>query len=375
MGIFLNFNNVKICKCLFICSNRKISLNCAPELNKYMYREAKMMNKLMETSKKKRKTYFEANTVPVGGKLNWEGGIKSSKENSRRIAVLNALFMKHISDLLVTGNIAEDVLGKGLEISRVAMTPTFNQLNVFWGTHNEKSIVDLEKVLPQVGFSLRHELSQLQVIGIVPRIVFMKDKHFGSAQKVDYLLSIADFGEDHEPVPLGSEFKNAPLVENVISSNAVKDNSDKAEDRDEKTENEEELQLGEQMPVMRHDIFNLDHERIMNKVIKLLQKSRALHRFQPNLEIDCKGSETKCSQVPVQYMTKQERREALARFILERKKLHHKRRQNKYNSELNVYNVEESEDDDEDSYDNEDFVSQEYTEEYLDDPKFDKKVN
>ncbi|KAG8303732.1 hypothetical protein J6590_002739 [Homalodisca vitripennis] len=132
--------------------------------------------------------------------------------------------MKQISDLLVTGNIATDVLGKGLEISRVAMTSNFNQLNVFWGTQNEKSIADLEKVLPQLGFSLRHELSQLQVMGIVPRIVFMKDKHFGSAQKVDYLLSIADFGEDHEPAPLGSEFKNAPLVENVISSHAAKSN-------------------------------------------------------------------------------------------------------------------------------------------------------
>ncbi|KAG8303731.1 hypothetical protein J6590_002738 [Homalodisca vitripennis] len=149
---------------------------------------------------------------------------------------------------------------------------------------------------------------------------------------------------------------------------------DKAEDRDEITENEEELQLGEQMPAMRHDIFNLDHERIMNKVMKSLQKSRALHRFQPNLEIDCKGSGTKSFQVPVANMTKQERKEALARFILERKILQEKRRQNKFNSELNVYNIKENEDDDEDGYEDEDFVEQDLTEEYLDDYKIDKTV-
>jgi hypothetical protein len=46
--------------------------------------------------------------------------LKYNKENSRRIAVLNTVFMKHISDLLVSGNMGVDVLQKGLEISRVS---------------------------------------------------------------------------------------------------------------------------------------------------------------------------------------------------------------------------------------------------------------
>uniref|UniRef100_A0A1B6KVE5 Ribosome-binding factor A, mitochondrial n=1 Tax=Graphocephala atropunctata TaxID=36148 RepID=A0A1B6KVE5_9HEMI len=362
-------NHGKLLNCLFMNSTRKLSLNCAPEMNKYVSREANMLSKLIGMPKKRRKTYFDGTTVPSGGgKLNMDGGIKSSKENSRRIAVLNTLFMKYISDLLVTGNIAEDVLGKGLEISRVAMTSNFNQLNVFWGTNNEENSAALEKVLPQVGFTLRHELSQLRVMGVVPRIVFMKDKQLSSAMKVDHLLSVADFGEDHEPIPLGSEFKNAVPVGDMISQ-TVKDDADK----DESTETEEQAQLGEVMPVMRQDIFNLDHDSIMRKVTKSLHKSRALHRFQPNLEIDCKGLEPNWGQVPVEKMTKQERKEALSKFILERKVIQEKQRRNKYNSELNVFSNDSRGTADEDDYDSEDFETQHFIEEFVEEEKYKEK--
>lgn len=39
--------------------------------------------------------------------------------NSKRVAVLNKLFMRYITDLMATGTSSSDFLGKGIEINRV----------------------------------------------------------------------------------------------------------------------------------------------------------------------------------------------------------------------------------------------------------------
>lgn len=54
------------------------------------------------------------------------------------------------------------------------MAPTFDHVNVYWATNSEENAAALEEVLPRVGFSLRHELSQLRVMGVVPRIYFVR---------------------------------------------------------------------------------------------------------------------------------------------------------------------------------------------------------
>lgn len=59
---------------------------------------------------------------------------------------------------------------------QVAMTSNFGLLNVYWTCNNENNMESLEAVLPAVGFKLRHELSQLQVIGNMPKIMFVKGK-------------------------------------------------------------------------------------------------------------------------------------------------------------------------------------------------------
>jgi len=40
-------------------------------------------------------------------------------QNFRRIAVLNKLFMRHITDMMASGEVANEILGRGMEISRV----------------------------------------------------------------------------------------------------------------------------------------------------------------------------------------------------------------------------------------------------------------
>lgn len=55
-------------------------------------------------------------TVKSLTKVNREPG----KQGARRLAMLNKLFMKNITDLMSTGTMAMDIVGRGIEISKVS---------------------------------------------------------------------------------------------------------------------------------------------------------------------------------------------------------------------------------------------------------------
>lgn len=42
------------------------------------------------------------------------------KQGVQRLAMLNKLFMKNITDLMSTGTVALDIVGRGIEISKVS---------------------------------------------------------------------------------------------------------------------------------------------------------------------------------------------------------------------------------------------------------------
>lgn len=44
------------------------------------------------------------------------------KRGIRRVAMLNKMFMKHITDLMSTGTVSMDIIGRGIEISKVSRT-------------------------------------------------------------------------------------------------------------------------------------------------------------------------------------------------------------------------------------------------------------
>lgn len=46
-------------------------------------------------------------------------------ESSRRSQVLNKLFMRHVTDLMATGQYATELTGHGIEISRVNISTVF----------------------------------------------------------------------------------------------------------------------------------------------------------------------------------------------------------------------------------------------------------
>lgn len=63
-------------------------------------------------------TYSEMNTLPSIKSLT-KVSHEPGKRGVRRIAVLNKLFMKHITDLMSTGSSGLDIVGRGIEISKV----------------------------------------------------------------------------------------------------------------------------------------------------------------------------------------------------------------------------------------------------------------
>lgn len=54
------------------------------------------------------------------------------------------------------------------------VTPDFNFINVYWIAQGDKMDEEIEKLLHANSGLLRHELSQLKVIGIVPMVKFLK---------------------------------------------------------------------------------------------------------------------------------------------------------------------------------------------------------
>ena len=188
---------------------------------------------------------------------------------TRRAEVLNKLFMKHITDLMATGEVAPQLLGRGIDISHVSVTSDFKHLNVFWYSKDDKTGDEsTESVLRKCGGHLQHELSQLRVIGIVPPIRFVKNKYLSVVNEVENRLSSIDFGEDFVPTrPLPKS--NEPIIFTKLPSTTKSEIIDLNVTKQSEDDDEENFQVD--LPQMRHDVFGLDRHMIVKKVIFSLQ--------------------------------------------------------------------------------------------------------
>jgi ribosome-binding factor A len=54
------------------------------------------------------------------------------------------------------------------------VAPDFNKVNVFWLARGTDNDADVEGMLKRSAGHLRHELSELRVMGVVPYIEFVK---------------------------------------------------------------------------------------------------------------------------------------------------------------------------------------------------------
>lgn len=203
-------------------------------------RETKMLRKLITGRDKGKKSWYSNSDSP---KLTSPAGLSRNqgqgKEQLRRVSVLNKLFMKNITDLMATGDVSEKLLGRGLEVSRVKVGSDFQGVNVYWLAKGNDHDDEIQTVLNMAAHSIRHELSQLRLMGEVPKITFVKDRIYAKVLEVDHLLEGADLGET-----------NLDLLD---------DDNDHEEDS---------------LPEMRNDVFGLNQSEIMERVTRRLKKSK-----------------------------------------------------------------------------------------------------
>uniref|UniRef100_A0AAG5CTV2 Ribosome-binding factor A n=1 Tax=Anopheles atroparvus TaxID=41427 RepID=A0AAG5CTV2_ANOAO len=226
-----------------LTTTRLFSTTCAVRSST---KAAKVLNKLMNGSNKSKKKRYYDETHDRAPKLMPAASIASTnrqgKESSRRVAVLNKLFMKNITDLMATGSFASDLYGYGIQISRVRVAPDFREANIYWFSSNLNKDVNIEVTLKQLSYRLRHELSQLRLMGEVPLLTFVQDKRYYVEGLLNSLLKEADYGDD-----------------GVDASDPAASGRDVEE------------RLRE--PEMRHDILGLDHAHIMNRIRQSVDKT------------------------------------------------------------------------------------------------------
>ncbi|CAH1163634.1 unnamed protein product [Phaedon cochleariae] len=292
------------------------------------------MRKILGTNKKKKFHYNDQAMVSPDGFTN--GSMQKKPPNSRRTSVLNKLFMKHISDQMATGEFASEVLGHGIEINRVKIAPDFKILNVYW-TSRTANDDKIDLILKQNAGVLRHELSQLRVMGNVPIISFVKDKQYAHMRDIDRRLAVADFGEDYVPVDPSTKFQ----VETEFFLSLEQDLRDKIGKLDAHQYDDDNNESS--IPPMPQDTLGLDHAAIMDRIKKGMKKSEASHRFGNNDDIEKLENESwakfKLNQPinndPVSLSNnRSQRSEAFREFLLQRQLLKRRAKEKNYNPDL-----------------------------------------
>ena len=167
-----------------------------------------------------------------------------------------------------TGDFALAIAGKGIQISHVRVTPDFQGIIVYWiaSGDQEDSVVDV--ALKSISGSLRHELSQLRLMGEVPRITFVRDRIYSKAAEIDILLRKADFGDtdDWSPTDPTLFMRSNLKLEMKLSPEVVTQIAE--------LENTNEFVEEIDLPTMRHDIFGIDHSAIMKKITKNMKQTK-----------------------------------------------------------------------------------------------------
>ncbi|XP_050538887.1 putative ribosome-binding factor A, mitochondrial [Daktulosphaira vitifoliae] len=261
--------------------------------------EGKMMNKVMGLRKKTKKNWYQSS---VGANKSFEEIIKQTTKNesghskNKRVNVLNNILMQYITDLMTTGEIFDKIVGYGLEITRVSISSDYKSVKVYWLSRSINDIPELEILLHSISGLLRHELSNLRIMGEVPIIRFFRDKTFDNVEAVNELLKKADFGEDFVPTC-------PTLMDNyqTIFTNfepEIKCKIKELEDQEIIKEEEEK-----EIPPMKMDVMGLDHAAITLKISLALQKSKAVHRQFNITQNIVKNSNTNNQNSQIEYVS------------------------------------------------------------------------
>ncbi|XP_026495153.1 putative ribosome-binding factor A, mitochondrial [Vanessa tameamea] len=324
--------------------------HCSCVLNNNKKQGIKLCKMLNPRSKKQ---WYPVQTMEESGmpsiksltKIKYEPG----KRGVRRVAMLNKLFMKSITDLMSTGTVSMKVVGRGIEISKVKITPDFKTVNVCWVCKGNSSDEETENLLNSIAGPLRHELSTLRLMGEVPYIVFVKDKQEAQLVDLDRRLVEADYGDDYTPTEIGHLLKTEFTLLTKLSPE-MKAKIKQLE--------EDQPIIEDIIPEMTHNVFGLDHAKIMNRLLAARKKTRdAWSSLQDDSPvISYRASNSRVANEDIDFG---KQKKELAEFLLKRQILQnkiHKRTRDDRDS-LNVITADqdiEEEQQYEDDYDEDD---------------------
>ncbi|KAK8406352.1 hypothetical protein O3P69_007215 [Scylla paramamosain] len=221
---------------------------------------------------------------------------------SSRLRNLNKVFLDKITDILSTGELASQLYGRGLELSEVCIHPNLHGINVYWvTTGNPEKDQQTQEFLNCHAKAVRHELSNLRIIGHSPPITFLRDDRHHKLQEVERLLAIADFGEDFEPTSPAhhrkGDFPSLALLLDTRIKDAIKDlEGEDGQKEDPPDPFEEALRIAtsqppqgvdindatfvlpSDLPTMKGDVLGVNAIKLYNMIHQSMKRARAEHR-------------------------------------------------------------------------------------------------
>ncbi|XP_070537307.1 putative ribosome-binding factor A, mitochondrial [Ptychodera flava] len=205
----------------------------------------KRMMKLVKKTKKK--FYIHGNTAPqLGFNLGGTTVSKPSKGHISRLHIINAVLYKNILDVVQSNMVSEELEAVNVEILRVSMAADFSVCRVFWqATGSIDEDTEIQDTLNKHASAVRHKLTQLRVIGFLPKIVFVKDKGAANVAEVEKLLASI----------------HLPSDEGVEGTMATEDGTMEFITKSSKPERELDL-----------DLFGLNHQDLNRQIMQFKKK-------------------------------------------------------------------------------------------------------
>lgn len=321
-------SNKSVASLLQVLSGLQLQSRCAS----YANRESRMLQKLMSGKRRPSFKYGDQHTIKKPVSIN-EPTKGPTKLSNRRTAVLNKMFMRHITDLIASGPIGYELSGLGLEITRITVCQNYHGLNIFWTASGTHDMDFVEQKLTSINKQLRHELHQMQLMGNVPHLTFVRDEQVSYFDALDAAIANADYGDDFEP-----------------SYGKSKHNNDFEVQDDKAVATEFTL-----LP-MRQDVFGLDHALIMGRVKQSMAKTQQAWKAYENKQTNLTSSKpftftTSFESIRQEQISDKNSADVLKEFLQHRKLLRKLKR-----AEQAEYNASQMIDDEMDNLNNVDDV-------------------
>lgn len=162
--------------------------------------------------KKKKRSWHDSPmmTVETGTSFNTPLS-KPNHVNTRRAQQLSYILHRYITEMLYGGEIDQEILNTGVQISKVQLLPDMTGLNITWTASGTEEDEKTQQILENSAGKIRNALSSMYIMNRVPKITFVKDKFTARVGEVEQLLKVADMGpepeqlDDHEETILGSD--------------------------------------------------------------------------------------------------------------------------------------------------------------------------